>query len=67
MTESQAIKFLSGNNKRLNKERKRLRSILNETANCIQDTAHGHTPNWDKLVARIEKYEDSYAPLSDEC
>lgn len=49
------------------KERKLLRSILNEAANCIQDSAHGHTPNWKHLVEQIEKYEDAYAPLGDDC
>ena len=67
MTEKQTLKYLSSCCRGLNKERKRLRSILNEAANCIQDTAHGHTPNWKKLVERIEKYEDAYAPLGDDC
>jgi len=67
MTEKQAIKFLSGESKRLNTERKRLRRLLNQAANCIQDAAHGHTPNWHGLVAQIEKYEDAYAPLGDNC
>lgn len=67
MSEKQAIEFLSGESKRLNAERKRLRSILNQAANCINDAAHGHTPNWHRLVARIEQYEDAYAPLGDNC
>lgn len=67
MSEKQVIKFLSGESKRLNAERNRLRSILNQAANCIQDAAHGHTPNWQRLVERIEKYEDAYAPLGDDC
>lgn len=67
MTEKETIKFLACERKRLDTERKRLRSILNEAANCINDSAHGHTPNWEKLVARIEAYEDAYAPLVDKC
>lgn len=66
MNEKQATKYLSRTYKRLERERTRLRSILNEAANRIQDAAHGHTPNWKKLVARIEKYEDDYAPLGDD-
>lgn len=61
------LKRLTAATRRLNKERKRLRSILNEAANCVQDAAHGHTPNWKRLVERIEKYEDAYAPLGDDC
>lgn len=61
------IKFLRSSRRRLERERRRLRSILNEAANCIQDAAHGHTPNWHRLVDRIEKYEDAYAPLADKC
>lgn len=67
MTDKQTIRFLSTSFKDANNERKRLRSILNEAADCIQDAAHGHTPNWKRLVARIEKYEDAYAPLGDDC
>ena len=67
MTEKEAIKFYSGEAKRLNRERKRLRRILNQAANAINDAAHGHTPNWHRLVERIEKYEDDYAPLGDNC
>ena len=67
MTEKQTIKYLNGACRGLNKERKRLRSILNEAADCIQDAAHGHTPNWHRLFERIEKYEDAYAPLGDDC
>ncbi len=61
------IKHLSASCQRLNKERKRLRSILNLAADCIQDAAHGHTPNWKWLLTRIEAYEDAYAPLGDDC
>ena len=67
MTEKEAIKFWSGEAKRLNRERKRLRRILNQSANAINDAAHGHTPNWNRLVEHIEKYEDDYAPLCDNC
>jgi hypothetical protein len=67
MKENLTIKILRAEYKRLNSERKRLRSILNEAADCIQDAAHGHTPNWHRLVERIEKYEDAYAPLGDDC
>lgn len=65
MSDKQSIRFLNGQSKRLNAERKRLRSILNQAANCIQDAAHGHTPNWHRLKERIEQYEDAYAPLGD--
>lgn len=65
MNTKETIKFLSTERNRLNTERKRLRSILNEAANCIQKESHGHTPNWGRLVERIEKYEDAYAPLGD--
>lgn len=67
MTSEQIIRYLSASCRSYKKERKRLRSILNEAANCIQDTARGRTPNWKRLVERIEKYEDAYAPLSDDC
>lgn len=67
MTEKQTIKYLIGSCRGFSIERKRLRSILNEAANCINDAAHGHTPNWKRLVERIEKYEDAYAPLGDDC
>jgi hypothetical protein len=61
------IKILSAGNKRLNSERKTLRRILDKAADCIQESAHGHTPNWNRLVDLIEKYEDKYAPLGDDC
>jgi len=67
MTDKQAIKYLSASCRGFNKERKRLRSILNEAADCINGAAHGHTPNWKRLLERIEKYEDAYAPLGDDC
>lgn len=67
MTQEQTIKFLTASFRHVQKERKRLRSILNQAANCIQDASHGHTPNWKHLIERIEKYEDSYAPLGDDC
>lgn len=67
MTPTQSAKYLSTTCRALGKERKRLRSILNEAANCIQDAANGHTPNWGRVVERIEKYEDAYAPLGDDC
>ena len=65
MKGKQAVKFLTISRNNLEKERKRLRSILNEAANCISYNAHGHTPNWGRLVQRIEKYEDKYSPLAD--
>jgi len=67
MTEKQAIKFLLVENKRLNIERRRLRRVLNLAANCVNDSAHGHTPDWKKLVSKIESYEDAYSPLGDIC
>ena len=65
MPENLTIKILRAEYRQLNAERKRLRSILGEAADCIHDAAHGHTPNWHRLVGRIEKYEDAYAPLGD--
>ena len=67
MTEKQVVKYLRAHCRHLDKERKRLRSLLNEAADCIQGAAHGHTPNWKKLLDRLEKYEDAYAPLGDDC
>lgn len=67
MNEKLTIKLIRAETKRLNTERKILRRILNESSDCIQDAAHGHTPNWHRLVERIEKYEDDYAPLGDDC
>lgn len=66
MTPKQTIRFLASETKRLNAERKRLRALLELTADCINATAHGHTPDWHRLLKRIEAYEDSYAPLGDE-
>lgn len=60
-------KCLVAHIKRLEIERKRLRKILNLAANCLHDASHGHTPNWGRLVKRIEAYEDAYAPLGDNC
>jgi len=67
MKKNLTIKLLRTHCRGLEKERKRLRSILNETADCIQGEVHGHTPNWKRLLARLEKYEDAYAPLGDDC
>ena len=65
MTEKQVIRHLANECKRLAKERKRLRSIVDEAASCINASAHGHTPNWRKLMRRIEAYEDAYSPAGD--
>lgn len=65
MTKEQVIRHLARECKRLTKERRRLRGIVDETANCIHAAAHGHTPGWRKLMRRIEAYEDAYSPAGD--
>jgi len=65
MTEKEAIKYLKAALKQANKERIYLRVILNEVVDGIQEEAHGHTPNWQRVMGRVEKYEDKFSPLGD--
>jgi hypothetical protein len=66
MIPGQAIRYWSAEARQLNNERRILRKLLSEAAECIQSSAHGHTPNWHRLMEGIERYEDDYSPLEDE-
>lgn len=63
MTEKQSIKYLGRWCKSLSKECNRLRSIVDHTKAFIDLEGRGHTPNWKRLVKRIEAYEDAYGPI----
>jgi hypothetical protein len=66
MNEKERMEWLRREVKLLKKERIKLRKALGMAADAINDSAHGHTPNWYKVVAAIDKYEDDYAPLGDD-
>lgn len=63
MTQKQIVAHLLRENRSLTRERARLRKCLSLAADCVQASAHGHTPDWRKLSAKVERYEDSYSPL----
>ena len=67
MTDKAYIKWLRHEVNLLFNERIQLRKLLGMAADAINDSKHGHTPNWRKLVKDIEKYEDDYAELNDPC
>lgn len=49
----------------LEEERRILRGILDVVMDNISLESKGHTPNWKKVMERVEKYEDNYSPLGD--
>lgn len=65
MTDKQIIKYLQRQCRSLNKERKLLRRIVDSAANCISDSARGHSPNWRAVMDKIDAYEDAYSPAGD--